>query len=115
MQEFHTMVEAMKDTLASISERKPSTGGYIFGGGGGGDAAGGRGLSGALAGNLLWLLRTAAGYARRSLSQADVAAVFLSRRILLDRSALQGECVQHLHPFMCPVAPAVTQMCCYVH
>ena len=94
------MVEAMKDTLASISERKPSTGGYIFGGGGGGDAAGGRGLSGALAGNLLWLLRTAAGYARRSLSQADVAAVFLSRRILLDRSALQGECVQHLHPFL---------------
>ncbi|EIE18833.1 hypothetical protein COCSUDRAFT_59764 [Coccomyxa subellipsoidea C-169] len=84
--EFHATLDMMNDALARISERKESPGGYIFGGGGGGNAAGGGGLSS----SLIWLLQTAAGYARRSLSQADVAAVFLSRRILLDRAALQG-------------------------
>ncbi len=86
MQEFHAILDMMNDALARISERKETPGGYIFGGGGGGNAAGGGGLSS----SLIWLLQTAAGYARRSLSQADVAAVFLSRRILLDRAALQG-------------------------
>ncbi|BDA48931.1 hypothetical protein COCOBI_13-0400 [Coccomyxa sp. Obi] len=87
-QEFHATLEAMKDALAGISERGHAAGGP---GSGGGSAGGdGRGLSGALAGNLIWLLRTAGGYAQRSLSQADVAAVFLSRRILLDRAALRG-------------------------
>ncbi len=85
MQEFHATLEAMKDALTGISER-----GRAGDPGTGSAAGGGRGLSGALAGNLIWLLRTAGGYAQRSLSQADVAAVFLSRRILLDRAALQG-------------------------
>ncbi|CAL8463813.1 g3347 [Coccomyxa elongata] len=84
-QEFHATLEAMKDALTGISERGRA--GYPGAGSAGG---GGRGLSGALAGNLIWLLRTAGGYAQRSLSQADVAAVFLSRRILLDHAALQG-------------------------
>ncbi len=91
MQEFHATLEAMKNALTDISEHRGQAGGNFgagFGGGSGG--TGGRGLSGAVAGNLIWLLRTAGGYAQRSLSQADVAAVFLSRRILLDRAALQG-------------------------
>ena len=91
MQEFHATLEAMKDALTDISEHRGRAGSGLGSGFCGGSAGGGgRGLSGALAGNLIWLLRTAGGYAQRSLSQADVAAVFLSRRILLDRAALQG-------------------------
>lgn len=72
-------LEAMKDALAGLADRRPAA--SSFGSGG---------VSGALAANMMWLLCTASGYTRRLLSQADVAAVFLSRRILLDRTSLQG-------------------------
>ena len=43
-----------------------------------------------LVGNTVWLLATAGGYASAALSKADVAAVFLSRKILLGSVPLQG-------------------------
>lgn len=45
------------------------------------------GASGGAAGHLLRLLHTAAAYAQRALSKADVAALLLSRKILLTEVA----------------------------
>ncbi len=73
-------METIKDAMASLARQRllhP-----------GGAAAGGVGL--ALLSNLIWLLGTAGGYAQRTLSKADVAAVFLSRKILFDKMPIQG-------------------------
>ena len=61
------------------------------------------GVTSALFSQLSWLLGTAAGFAQKTLSKADVAAVFLSRKILLDRVSLQGEILStyvNLFPFL---------------
>jgi len=54
------------------------------------------GVTSALFSQLSWLLGTAAGFAQKTLSKADVAAVFLSRKILLDRVSLQGKILSTL-------------------
>ena len=68
----------MKDAVEGISQRPSVT------------QAAQPGITSAVASQLAWLLGTAAGYAQRTLSKADVAAVFLSRKILLDRISLEG-------------------------
>jgi hypothetical protein len=54
------------------------------------------GVKSALVSQLAWLLGTAAGLAQKTLSKADVAAVFISRKILLDRISLGGACAGDL-------------------
>ena len=78
MQEFHLTLQAMKDAVEGVAQHS-----YIA-------PAAAPGVASALAGQLAWLLGTAAGYAQKTLSKADVAAVFLSRKVLLDRVSLQG-------------------------
>ena len=78
MQEFHLTLQAMKDAVEGVAQHS-----YIA-------PAAAPGMASALAGQLAWLLGTAAGYAQKTLSKADVAAVFLSRKVLLDRVSLQG-------------------------
>ena len=79
MQEFHLTLQAMKDAVEGVAQHS-----YIA-------PAAAPGVASALAGQLAWLLGTAAGYAQKTLSKADVAAVFLSRKVLLDRVSLQGQ------------------------
>jgi hypothetical protein len=82
LQEFHMTMDTMKDALKALSEQRPVVH-HVYGGVS-------SGLASAALGNLAWLLRTAGGYAQRALSKADVAAVFLSRKVLLDQLPLQG-------------------------
>ena len=63
------------------------------------------GVTSALVSQLAWLLGTAAGFAQKTLSKADVAAVFLSRKILLDRVSLEGGL---LKPPMPPLSTLLT-------
>ena len=89
LQEFHLTLDGVKEALAAVAaQRQPPAGSYSTGGG---RLLGGYGASGALLANLAWLLGTAAGYAQRALSRADVAAVLLSRKVLLDRLPMHGE------------------------
>lgn len=78
VQEFHLTLQAMKDAVEGVAQHS-----YIA-------PAAAPGVASALASQLAWLLGTAAGYAQKTLSKADVAAVFLSRKVLLDRVSLQG-------------------------
>lgn len=84
MQEFNATMEAMKDVMASLAQQR------LLSGGGCSAGCGGSGVGSALLSNMAWLLGTAGAYAQRTLSKADVAAVFLSRKILLDQLPLQG-------------------------
>ena len=77
-QEFHLTLEAMKDAVDGVAKHPTIT--YTAQ----------PGVTSALVGQLTWLLGTAAGLAQKTLSKADVAAVFLSRKILLDRISLPG-------------------------
>ncbi len=77
-QEFHLTLQAMKEAVEGATRQatlappcQP-------------------GVTSALVSQLAWLLGTAAGLAQKTLSKADVAAVFLSRKILLDRISLEG-------------------------
>lgn len=81
-------LDGVKEALATVAAQRQLPASYS---GGGGQLLGGYGVSGALLANLAWLLGTAAGYAQRALSKADVAAVFLSRKIMLDRLPMHGE------------------------
>lgn len=70
------VLAALRDALAALSAGHPA-------GGGGGQKLGAAGR-----GTLHWLLLAAAGYGGAVLSRADVAAMFLSRRILLSDVAV---------------------------
>ena len=78
LQEFHLTLQAMKDAVEGAANH-PSIA-YTAQ----------PGVASALVSQLTWLLGTAAGFAQKTLSKADVAAVFLSRKILLDRVSLEG-------------------------
>ncbi|CAL5226155.1 g8978 [Coccomyxa viridis] len=79
--EFHLTLQAMKDAVEGAANH-PSIA-YTAQ----------PGVASALVSQLTWLLGTAAGFAQKTLSKADVAAVFLSRKILLDRVSLEGTSV----------------------
>ena len=81
-QEFLVTMDTMKEAMASLAAQRQLPGSCA------GHSAGG--ISGALLANLAWLLGTGAGYAQRALSKADVAAVFLSRKILLSGLPMHG-------------------------
>ena len=78
LQEFHLTLQAMADAVEGVAKHPSIT------------YAAQPGVTSALVGQLAWLLGTAVGFAQKTLSKADVAAVFLSRKILLDRISLEG-------------------------
>ena len=78
LQEFHLTLQAMKDAVEGVAKQPSIT--YTAQ----------PGVTAVLVSQLAWLLGTAAGFAQKMLSKADVAAVFLSRKILLDRISLKG-------------------------
>jgi hypothetical protein len=83
LQEFQATMDTMKEAMASLAAQRQLPGSCARH-----NSAGG--VSGALLANLAWLLGTGAAYAQRALSQADVAAVFLSRKVLLSGLPLHG-------------------------
>ena len=73
MQDFHTALNAFGDTMAaSIAHHTQPQSSYF--------AVGAR--------QAQWLLATFGGYATKALSKADVAVMFLSRKILVDQIGL---------------------------
>ncbi len=93
LQEFHLTLQAMRDAMEGAAKHPTIT--YTAQ----------PGVTSALVSQLAWLLGTAAGFAQKTLSKADVAAVFLSRKILLDRVSLEGGL---LKPPMPPLSTLLT-------
>ncbi|KAK9826174.1 hypothetical protein WJX81_003557 [Elliptochloris bilobata] len=76
-QEFRVTLDAMREVLGALAAAPAKPAGVLPG-------------AASLGGSAAWAVRWAGGWAQWALARADVAAVALSRRVLLDRLELHG-------------------------